>query len=200
MIAELTGVVLAGGRSSRFGANKALARWQATTMVEQVVNSLLIVMPNVLVVTKKPAELAFLEKPGVRVIKDLHKDGHPMGGLFTALKRLKTSHAFVAACDMPFVRPELIEKLWLARADYDAAIPVWQGRRQPLCGIYSRQCLGLIRACIGQEALGITNLFDCLRTRFMLEQEIQEVDPQGLSFMDIDTPEDYQRAKGLKPC
>ena len=197
MIAELTGVVLAGGRSSRFGANKALARWQATTMVEQVVNSLLIVMPNVPVVTKKPAELAFLEKPGVRVIKDLHKDGHPMGGLFTALKRLKTSHAFVAACDMPFVRRNS-SRLWLARAG-DAAIPVWQGRRQPLRHLFAPMP-GSDRACIGQEAFGITNLFDCLRTRFMLEQEIQEADPQGLSFMDIDTPEDYQRAKGLKPC
>ncbi len=200
MIDELTGVVLAGGRSSRFGANKALADWKGATLVEAVVNSLLQVLPVVLVVTKNTAELAFLKSPRVQVIEDLCRDGHPLGGLLTALKRLKTRHAFVAACDMPFVRPELIEALWQAHADYDAAIPVWRGKRQPLCGIYSRACVGMIRTAIEEGALGISRLFDSLRTRFMLENEVEGADPQGVSFLDIDTREDYERAKSLLPC
>lgn len=197
MIAELTGVVLAGGRSSRFGANKALADWKGAPLVQAVVNSLLEVLPKVLVVTKNPAELAFLAGDRVRVIEDLCPDGHPMGGLFTALSGLETGHAFVAACDMPFVRPELIRELWSSRADYDAVIPVWERKRQPLCGVYSRACAGMIRSSIEADALGLARLFDDLKTRFMLEAEVAVVDPQGLSFMDIDTREDYERAKGL---
>lgn len=197
MIDGMTGVVLAGGRSSRFGANKALAAWEETTMIEAVVNSLLQVLPTVLVVTKNASELAFLKSARVTVIEDACSDGHPMGGLFTALQGLKTGHAFVAACDMPFVRPELIEALWLSRADYDAVIPVWKDVRQPLCGVYARGCVGIIRSSIDADSLGISRLFDTLRTRFMLEPEVAGVDPRGISFMDIDTREDYERAKGL---
>jgi molybdopterin-guanine dinucleotide biosynthesis protein A len=199
MIDEMTGVVLAGGRSSRFGANKALADWKGTPLVQTVVNSLLEVLPKVLVVTKNAAELSFLESERVQVIEDLCADGHPMGGLFTALQGLQTPHAFVAACDMPFVEPRLIEAMWHSRADYDAVIPVWREKRQPLCGVYSRGCVGLVRSSIDQDMLGISRLFDTLRTRFMLEREVAGVDPQGLSFMDIDTREDYERAKGLTP-
>lgn len=199
MIDEMTGVVLAGGRSSRFGENKALADWRGRPLVQAVVDSLLEALPKVLVVTKNAAELAFLKSDRVAVIEDLCEGGHPMGGLFTALHGLKTRHAFVAACDMPFVRPELIQALWHSRADYDAVIPVWRDRRQPLCGVYSRGCAGLIRASIDADSLGISRLFDTLRTRFMLEGEVKGVDPQGLSFMDIDTREDYERAKGLTP-
>ncbi|MCR4295834.1 MAG: molybdenum cofactor guanylyltransferase [Elusimicrobia bacterium] len=199
MIDEMTGVVLAGGRSSRFGANKALADWKGAPLVQSVVNSLLEVMPKVLVVTKNAAELAFLKSERVSIVEDLCADGHPMGGIFTALSGLKTRHAFVAACDMPFVRPELIYALWHSRADYDAVIPVWRDKRQPLCGVYARGCVGMIRASIAEDSLGIAPLFDLLRTRFMLEKEVAGVDPQGLSFMDIDTREDYERAKGLRP-
>lgn len=197
MIDEMTGVVLAGGRSSRFGANKALADWKGAPLVQSVVDSLLAVMPRVVVVTKNAAELAFLKSERVSVVEDLCADGHPMGGIFTALSGLRTRHAFVAACDMPFVRPELIKALWHSRADYDAVIPVWRDKRQPLCGVYSRGCVGMIRASIAEDSLGIKHLFDLLRTRFMLEKEVAGVDPQGLSFMDIDTREDYERAKGL---
>ncbi|MBI5247614.1 MAG: molybdenum cofactor guanylyltransferase [Elusimicrobia bacterium] len=200
MIGELTGVVLAGGRSSRFGANKALADWNGAPLVRGVVDSLLEVLPKVLVVTKNAAELAFLKSERVEVIADLCHEGHPMGGLFTALHRLETGHAFVVACDMPFVRPALISALWELRADYDAVIPVWRGRRQPLCGVYARSCVGMVRASIEEDALGISRLFDSLRTRFMLEGEISSVDPEGLSFMDIDTREDYARAKGRLSC
>ncbi|MCM2304545.1 MAG: molybdenum cofactor guanylyltransferase [Elusimicrobia bacterium] len=197
MIDEMTGVVLAGGRSSRFGTNKALADWKGAPLVQSVVDSLLKVMPKVLVVTKNASELAFLKTARVTVVEDLCADGHPMGGIFTALSGLETRHAFVAACDMPFVRPELIKALWHSRADYDAVIPVWRDKRQPLCGVYSRGCVGMIRASIAEDSLGIKHLFDLLRTRFMLEKEVAGVDPQGLSFMDIDTREDYERAKGL---
>lgn len=101
---------------------------------------------------------------------------------------------------MPLLRPELIETLWQSRADYDAVIPVWQGKRQPLCGVYASGCAGMIKASIDADALGISALFDSLRTRFVLEIELQGVDPQGFSFVDIDTREDYERAKEIRPC
>lgn len=200
MIEGLTGVVLAGGKSRRFGSNKALADWGCATLLETVVSSLSAVVPKVLVVTKEKGPFAYLERGGVRVIEDLFRQDHPLGGLYTGLQGLKTRHAFVCACDMPLIEPKLIEALWEARADYDAVIPLWQGKRQTLCGIYSKDCAGMIRAAIDHDALGIHKLFDSLKTRFFLEEETKRADPQGRSFMDIDTAEDYARVKKVSAC
>lgn len=196
----LTGVVLAGGRSSRFGSDKALAEWCGTSLVESATASLLRHMPTALVVTRRPEELAFLRSPRVRVVADLHPNGHPLGGVHTALLALETSHAFVRACDMPFLQPGLVETLWEARAHFDAVIPVWRGARQPLCGVYSAACAGPARAAIERGELGVAALFDAIPTRFCLDAELAAVDPEGLSFMDIDTREDYERARRLLPC
>lgn len=200
MRSGLTGVVLAGGRSSRFGSNKALADWRGTSLVESATASLLRDMSEVMVITKRPAELTFLRSSRVRVVADLHPEGHPLGGVHTALLSLKTSHAFVRACDMPFLHNSLVETLWNARAHFDAVIPVWRDARQPLCGIYATACAGPISAAIDSGALSIAALFDSIPTRFVLEGELAAVDPEGLSFMDIDTREDYTRARRLLPC
>jgi molybdopterin-guanine dinucleotide biosynthesis protein A len=64
-----------------------------------------------------------------------------------------------------------------------------------LCGIYSRDCAGAIGAAIGEGALEIARLLDTVRTRFLLEDEIRAFDRDGRSFLDIDTPGDFQRAK-----
>lgn len=197
MIPDLTGVVLAGGRSARFGANKALAPWRGATMVSAVVDSLLRVLPRVLVIAKDRTGLAFLESDSVGVEVDLYAEGHPLGGIGTGLERIQTRHAFVCACDMPLVAPGLISRLWEARSDYDAVIPVWGGKRQTLCGIYSKSCSGVIRTSIAEGRLEISRLFDAVRTRFFLEEEILGVDRDGLSFQDIDTREDFERVRGL---
>ncbi len=200
MIQGLTGVVLAGGRSSRFGSNKALADWAGTALVAAVAGSLRRVAPRVLVVAKDTRPLAFLEGGGVEVVADSFREDHPLGGIHTGLERSRTRHAFVCACDMPFLQPRLIETLWEARADYDAVIPVWEQRRQPLCGIYAKGCAGLLRASIERASFGIARLFDSLKTRFFLEEEVRRADPAGLSFLDIDTREDYERARRLRGC
>lgn len=196
MIDASTGVVLAGGKGRRFGSNKALADWHGTPLIAAATRALLRVLPNVLIVTKEREALGFMASGSVRIIEDMLQESHPLGGLYTGLKRLKTRHAFVCACDMPFVQPRLIEALWEARADYDAVIPVWRGKRQTLCGVYSGGCSGMIRSAIAQGRLGIAALFDSPRTRLYPEEEVKRVDPEGLSFLDIDTREDYARARG----
>lgn len=195
MIDELTGVVLAGGRSRRFGSDKAFADWQGRTLVEAAADSLLRVLPDILVVTKDPPAFAFMESRRVRIVEDFVIEAHPLGGIYTALRRLKTRHAFICACDMPFVAPRLIEALWAARGEHDAVIPIWGGTRQGLCGIYSRRCAGKIRSSIARGEFRINALFDSVATRFYSEAEIKRSDFEGRSFQDIDTREDYARAK-----
>lgn len=195
MIKELTGIILAGGKSRRFGSNKALAPWQGATLVETAAKSLLRAMPKVIVVAKETGPLDFMKTGGIDIIKDDFREDHPMGGLYTGLTHMNTPHAFVCACDMPLLQPKLIESLWEARSDYAAVIPVWNDARQPLCGIYSKDCAGMLRQAIKEGATGISALFDSMQTRFFLEDEIRRVDPEGLSLLDIDTRQDWRRAQ-----
>lgn len=195
MIHGLTGIILAGGKSRRFGSNKALAVWEGGTLIETAAKSLLRVMPKVIVVAKETGPLDFMKAGGINVIEDDFSEDHPMGGLYTGLTHMNTPHAFVCACDMPFIEPKLIESLWEARSDYAAVIPIWNGARQPLCGIYSRECSGVIRQSIRKGLVGISALFDVMQTRFFLEEEIRRADPEGLSLLDIDTRQDWLRAQ-----
>ena len=200
MLKEITGVVLAGCESRRFGSNKALALWNGKTMVESVVEILSGMFPSNLVVVKKPELFQFWDKTNVRVVKDMIAESHSLGGIWSGLSNAETKHVFVCACDMPFLQPKLVKDLWNASQDYDAVIPVWREKPQPLCAIYSKKCRGVMECRIKDQRLKIQELFGILRARFYLEPEVKSADPSGLSFVDLDTKQEYERARREKPC
>lgn len=193
---EITGVVLAGGESRRFGSDKALAPWNGKTLVESVVAIVAGIFQSNLVVVKKPEAFRFWDETNVRVVQDMISEPHSLGGIWSGLCRAETEHVFVCACDMPFLRPKLVKALCEASRGYDAVIPVWREKPQPLCGIYSRKCRGSMECLIQRRRLKIQELFSVVRTRFYLEPEIQSADPTGLSFVDLDTRREYESASG----
>ncbi len=198
---DTTGIVLAGGMSSRFGVNKALIPWRGSRLIESALDLLAELFPATLVLVKKPDEFRFLDRPGVRVRKDLVPENHPLGGIFSGLTYTVTDYAFVCACDMPYIMPELIEALYRARGGFDVTVPVWNGRPQPLCGIYSKRCTERIESMMHRENYKVFELYDEVRTRYIEEDEVKEIDPRGLSFIDVDTVDDYlaaQRIAGLE--
>jgi molybdopterin-guanine dinucleotide biosynthesis protein A len=194
---QLTGILLAGGPSRRFGTSKALIPWEEGKLIEHVLDVMTTLFPVNLVLVKKIPDFQFLERSGVKVVRDLTIDSHPLGGLYSGLTYSKTDYAFTCACDMPYIQSNLVRALWEVCGDHDAAIPVWNGRPQPLCGIYSRRCLGPIGDMIGDGQLKLYELYDVVRTRFFREEEVKAVDPRGLSFFDVDTIEDYREAKRM---
>ncbi len=196
---QLTGIVLAGGRSRRIGTSKALIPWENGKLIEHMVGFMERLFPVSLVMVKDPGEFLFLESPGVRVLRDLTRETHPLGGIYSGLHYSDTPYAFVCACDMPYIQPELVEVLWTSCEGYEATVPVWDDRPQPLCGIYSRDCLDAIKAMIDRKQYAIQELLRSVRTNLIREDEVKRVDPEGLSFLDIDTLEDYRRTRGMRP-
>lgn len=192
--------ILAGGQSLRFGSNKALAPWNGAPLVQSVARRLSAVCSETFVVAKHAGDLAFLSDSGIKVVADGRGEHHALGGLAAALEHSGAETVFVCACDMPFVAPALVARLVEAVRGYDAAVPVWQGNLQPLCAVYSRACAGVARIQIAEGNLKLQDLFGVVHTRFLLEPEISAVDPDGLSFRDLDTREDYERAARLPPC
>lgn len=194
---DTTGIVLAGGMSSRFGVNKALIPWKGSRLIESVLDRLTALFPATLVLVKNPEEFHFLDRPGVQVRKDLIRENHPLGGILSGLMYAETDYVFVCACDMPYIQSELIKALCRVRDGFDVAVPVWNGRPQPLCGIYSKRCVESIESMIDRENYKVFELYDDVRTRYIDEEEVKVIDPQGLSFVDVDTADDYLAAQRI---
>ncbi|MBI4051993.1 MAG: molybdenum cofactor guanylyltransferase [Elusimicrobia bacterium] len=213
MIPNFTGIVLAGGSSSRFGSNKALAPWRGKPLILHVLEILKPVFSSCLVVARETSDYESLHLD-VPVIGDRVSKRHPLVGILSGLEHSKSDCNFICGCDMPLLQSRLVEFLCetvLAPSaelrvpvgepeapsvlDFDAVIPVWGGKVQSLCGVYSKRCLGSVRAVMAENGQEVPSaeLFRMVRTRFLNEEEVALADPEGLSFLDVDTLDDYQR-------
>ncbi len=190
MRSDLTAAILVGGRSSRFGADKALFEWRGKTLLSHVAGSLMSEAGQLLVVAKDPAPFAFMEGGGVRVITDGRPEPNPFWGLLAALEALQTGWLFLCSCDVPLLRPSLVGALCAAKDGALAVAPQWGGAPQPLAALYSKSALYAARQMAAREANpSPKGLLHLLAARLLREDEVMKADPRGLSFMDVDTRE-----------
>jgi molybdopterin-guanine dinucleotide biosynthesis protein A len=196
VIPDGTALVLAGGRSRRFGADKRLALWGGKPLVEAAVANAAELFPSVLVAVRRPEDLSFLGRPGVRIVADAF-DAHALGGLLTGLSEMKTGHLLAVGGDMPLVQPAVVRLLWSLRGEADAVVPRWQGRLQPLCAVYAWACLPAGRALAAEGVFAPRALVTQVRTRVVEEDALRAADPAGLSFLDADTPEALEELRRM---
>ena len=123
-LVDITGVILAGGESRRFGSNKALALLHGKPLVQHVTETVSSVFNDCLLVTNSPEQYDFLNIP---MIKDRYQDKGPLAGIHAALRHTGKAWVFVIGCDMPAVTPDLISFLCsLVHGDFEAVIPGWK--------------------------------------------------------------------------
>jgi molybdopterin-guanine dinucleotide biosynthesis protein A len=190
-----TGIILAGGKGSRINKNKALIMLpDGKTLLHKCVRSLSAVLAKIVIVTNQK-EL-YLDYDA-RVVEDLVKNKGPLGGIYTGLSCSTTHCNFVIGCDMPFPQPSLIELLLQDCDDYDVAIPETVGEVEPLFAVYSKNCLPVISDHLQKDDLKIRKIFEKLKVQIIREEKIQEVDPQHLSFFNINTNEDLKKAQAM---
>jgi molybdopterin-guanine dinucleotide biosynthesis protein A len=193
---DLTGAILAGGRSRRMGRPKALLPVGGVPMVARVARALGRVCRHVLAVSDDPAPLAFL---GVPVIPDAFPGRGPLGGLQAALAAATTPYVAVAACDMPFLNPAVVAYLAGKAVGWDGAVPAGVGPAgsmgyEPLCAVYARGCLGAVEARLRAGDGRMTSFFPDVRLRPVPREELERVDPGLRSFWNANTPEEYEAA------
>jgi molybdopterin-guanine dinucleotide biosynthesis protein MobB len=195
----VTGFVLAGGNSRRWGSDKAAALLGGEPLVRIATRNLSPFCARVFVVSRDPGIMRLVPGPA-RHLADACADVHPMGGLHTALARLETGYALISACDTPFLNPLLVRRLLVAAAGHAAAVCRRDGRLEPFCGVYSRTCLEPAAALIREGRLSLCALLDRVRTRVLGEDEVRACDPYGFSFRDLDSPQDLEQAQAwLEP-
>jgi len=191
---EISGIVLAGGRSTRLGQDKALVDLGGRRLVEIVLERLREVCADIVVSTNDPDKYSSL---GYRTIADVYPERGALGGIYSGLRAVRCSHAIAVACDMPFLNPSLLRFMILHVAGHDVVVPRLSAGLEPLHAIYSRTCLEPMRKALEGGVSRVIGFWDLVKVRYIDEDEIEILDPDKLSFFNINTPEDLARAREL---
>jgi len=191
VISAGSGLVLAGGKSSRMGTPKAWLRFDGEPLLGHVVRALGRLFDDVVVVAAPGQELP--PTPAAVVRDDVAHQG-PVGGLCYGLRSTRGEFSFVTSCDVAFLNPELIAHLVSRIADHDVVVPHWEGRLQPLHAVYRRSVLPLLEDQLARGELRPVQLFGRVRTCTVHEEAVRRLDPEGLSFLNMNTPADYEEA------
>ena len=193
----VTGIILAGGRSRRMGQNKALMRLGDEPLIAHVIRQIESVTDELLLITNEPDLYTALKLP---MYPDILPGMGALGGLHAGLTYASNSTVICVGCDMPLLQPNLLSHLTTLLGDHDAVVPCVQAADrsapvfQTLSAVYSKRCLSAVDAMLAAGELRVHALYDRIDVRIVQPHEWQVFDPQGLSFFNINTPEDFEQA------
>lgn len=196
-----SGIVLAGGKSSRFGKDKALIQLQSKPLVEWVMEAIAKVVDEVILSLSSGSEsYNFMKGFGtkVRIVMDTKPGLGPISGLYSSFREAKGDYVAVAPCDSPFIQPELYTLLFNKAEGHDGAVPFINNFWEPLHAVYRRK----------QFIVGIENALSAGKTRpvdtypylniiKVNQEEVKNVDAKSLSFININTRDDLLKANKI---
>ena len=174
------------------GRDKLSLPFGDETLLERVIRIVRGVVPDVVLVAREGQHLP--EGLDVPVVRDPAEGLGPLAGIAAGLSTLDAERAFVAAGDMPLLRPSLISSLLEFSVGYVACVPVVDGFAVPTCAVYRRDVADVAHALVAQRRLHPRFLLDRVHTRYVHADELREADPALESFRDCNTPEHYAEA------
>jgi molybdopterin-guanine dinucleotide biosynthesis protein A len=191
---DCTGVILAGGRNSRFsGNNKALIPVAGKRILDRIYEVFTNLFDNILLVTNDPLQYVAWD---FDIVTDVFPFRSALTGLHAGLFYITTPYAFFAACDIPFLKKEVIEILFDGlEPGIDIVIPETSKGVEPLFAIYSKRCFKPIEENLFIKSYKIQKIFQKVRVKKIPENILRTVDPNLTSFSNINTPEDLAKAE-----
>ena len=194
----ISGIVLAGGMSRRLGRDKAIEPVAGEPLIGRVITRLSRVTDQTVVVVNDLQRASALPLPeSSKVVADVYPGGGSLGGIFAGLSAADRSWGMVVACDMPFLNLDLLSHMLTLRDGYDAVVPVLDGRPEPTHSAYSKSCLPYMERRLQSDDLKIARFFEEVRVRYVAQGEVEETDPDHLSFFNVNTEADLDRALAL---
>ena len=191
----IAGAVLAGGKSLRFGKNKAFQQLRGKRFIDLAIESLRPFCDPVMVVA---GEIELYLDTQVMLVKDIVPNQGPLGGIYTALLVSPAEWVFVKATDMPFLVPELASLIVSVKDGFDAVVPKINDFYDPLLALYNRKCLPAIaRQLKKPDKRQVIDLYRKIRVNAIAEEQWRKVDPDALSFRNVNTPSDLAEIDGL---
>jgi molybdenum cofactor guanylyltransferase len=189
---DITGIILAGGKSLRFGRNKAIEKIAGMTLVERVIKQLSSITHEIILVTNEDSH-QFTEFNFLDVVADIYPEKGPLGGIFTGLSGSHTAVNIVVACDMPFLNTALLSHMAAISPCFDAVIPRWTNNQiEPLHGIYSGSCAPVMKKRLEDNQLSISGCLKEMRVRYFEQEEFSKFDPEFQSFFNVNNQADIE--------
>jgi molybdopterin-guanine dinucleotide biosynthesis protein A len=187
---DMTGIILAGGKNSRMGINKAFLEIDGTRLIDNILAVYQKIFSEIIIVTNDP--LSYTEFPDTLIVTDIYKDKSALGGIYTGLFYATHDYSFVAACDMPFINEDFIIYLTGQVGKHDVIVPELSEGFQPLHAIYSRNCLSHIKKLLSADKLKIAGFYKEVRLLSIPEEKIKPFNKDGRLFLNVNTPKDLK--------
>ena len=193
---KATGIIMAGGKSSRMGTNKALLKIDGITVIERIANELQKCVDEIIIVTNHFDDYRFLGYP---MVEDIYKEMGPMGGIHAGLLASTTDKNLVVACDMPFISADLGNFLLKQLDDYQVVVPEIEDQFHPLFAGYKKELAPLIEEALKENQLRIRFFFKQLKTKTIY---LEDITKENITFnhenvYNMNYPDDYEQAKNF---
>lgn len=168
---KASGVILAGGRSSRMKFNKAFAEIGGQPAIKIIMDKFIRLFDETIIISNEPELYAQL---GARVFLDVYPRMGPVSGIHSALYHARHERVFVLGCDMPFINMDLVEYMLNRLDDYDSVVPEIDCYLQPLAAVYSRKCLPILQTCLETNRVKLVRIFEELNALVLTREELEK--------------------------
>lgn len=191
------GIILAGGQNRRMeGRNKAFLPVGGRAIIDRQFRLLEELFEEVVLVSNHPLEFASWD---CLIVSDILPVRGSLIGVHAGLFYARSDRAFVVACDMPFLQADLIRLLIEESGpQWDVVVPVTTEGYQPLFALYTKRCLKIIEGQVQEGAMKISRFYSRVKVKKIPEPRLREVDPDLISFFNINTDEDWHRSQSLE--
>ncbi|MGN7415054.1 molybdenum cofactor guanylyltransferase [Paenibacillus sp. SAF-068] len=195
---EWTGIILAGGLSSRMGTNKAMLELNGSVVLEHVTEAMRPAVSRI-IVAGGPNVTTYGDM-GYDCVQDYYPGKGPLAGLHAALEASDTDWNLVCACDMPLLQTSFlgsIKKLAEMNDSYSAIVPVVDGRIHPLAGAYHKRVLPDLEQRLNQDHLRVTRWLEEIGCRYIEAEELERagIHHVAMQLSNMNTPEEYERIR-----
>ena len=192
-----TGVILTGGQNTRFnGKDKAFIHIGQRRVLDRILDIFSDLFDDIILVTNEPIKYLAWD---VTLATDIYPVRSSLTGIHAGLFFTANPHAFFTACDMPFLKKEVIKTIiGSIEPGMDVIIPETAAGLEPLCAVYSKNCLKSAEHNLRQHHVKIQQFFKKVRVKKIQEKELRKKDPGLISFFNINTPADLDRAERIE--
>ena len=196
MHSKFTAIILSGGNNSRMqGKNKSFLKLGDSSFLEHLLHTLSPLFSQILLVTREPH---LYTQFNIDVISDKYTKQCSLTGIHAGLSQAVYKHAFVTACDTPLLKRELVSLLLEETTQRDdVVVPKQKCFYEPLCAVYSKDCIQYIEKMLSENNLKISDLYKNIRLKEITEKWIETADPGQESFVNINTPQDLKWLNSL---
>ncbi len=177
------------------GKNKGLLCLNQESFLQRLQRILNPLVTEIILVTKDPV---LYKEMDLKIISDVYPIQSSLAGVHAALSKTENKHVFITACDVPLLKPELVNCLLEScTSDDDVVVPTSEKYFEPLCAVYSKTCLPVIEGLLDRKTLKISALFSKVRVKKIPFATLQNYDPELVSFINVNSMQDLKQVKKL---